>query len=1338
MIRIRRKRSFVIKLLVLAGFFFMIGFYYHYHLPRIKQWLLVEAEALSKKHSPISLWPQDVELNLIPIGITFKDIRLQPKNELKSQLVIKHLDELQISLSFWDLLKGKLGIGLIRLQGADAKVFFKSGGKRLNGIPFNFTDLDFIPIHKVQFENISLWAKATEDTVSFHTPNLEFAIEKKQRSIRLSAQATDFKIKRSENPAIFKSNLDIRLQVDKDEITVTRLKVQKEDSFLLASGWLEWAPKTLKIDRIVGRARTSLYMPDVELLLAELKLVEKTPSLKGHLNLEVNTDHIIGAQQEGDFEIETSDLNINGFEVGSVEAIGKGNRDEFSFDKFKITHSGGTAIIQNLKTQLKSPYIMSGQVTGENIDINPLLDGIKIENVPVFTSLNPRLNCTAKFQPSPLVNCDGNIQFQKLDVKSGMESETSIVKIKNGNATGQVTIDKNKVTYSSKILLENSSGSSNGVIDYKKGFKINYEAEKLDLLDIAEISGIPLEGMGTLTGSTSGNSKAAILDMNINSTDFYIDNFGLGSFKSKVRYRKGLLYFSGINGSHRSTQYKGNVTLNLRKKNLYIDASLPFLDIENIQELLARKLKINTDITGTGNARIIVKGPFDLNRLSYDVNAQVFRGVIANESYDQLQIKLKSESGLVTAEEISLTKGSGVMKVRGQGKMGNDINAQIIARGFRIEQSENLSQRDIKLGGLLDFNSQITGSFSNPLIKGEGQLRSVLLGDIPVAGARFKIQVKDKVFSGNAQFGEKIASFNWKLGMQEDGIVDLNGEFNNWDFSQAFSMFSDNLRTNSYSANLKGKFSFNGNKSDLSRSTANINLQEVKLKTDKSELSNTKPMILNLQNGVIKTENFRLSGSGGYARLQSDQKKSGSIDLKLDGRAEMSLLSLLTPFLEDIRGQLNVGLALTGSLTKPVLSGNMYIADAYVRAKSFPHGLENGSADILFDRNKIIINNVKGRLAGGSATANGQIVFNGVRDLSVDINGQFFDSNFLVPTGFNTRGNGSVSVQGNWFPYKLAVNYNVASGSIDREIKVESSDKKEIKPSAYLPKFLAEKRFAPITLDIQVSLPNKMSTKLRVTRLDVDAKISGNIRVMGPPEEPLLTGRIQVLQGGLITFRDNVFEVQNGFVEYANERPENPKLNISAQSQVRAKIDADGEEKDFDVSLRVLGTAAEPIVTVSSQPALSESELLSLLTLGFISDAGGDVTDSTSSDSDITNTSYQLGSAFLNEQLGLNREIGKRLGVKFDFSSAFNADDNAAVHTFTVKKQWTPKFGTSASRSVGKTSTNKIEAKYRINNNVSVIGNYEGKEQTGASSNEDPDEEENLFGLDIEYKVDFK
>jgi translocation and assembly module TamB len=246
------------------------------------------------------------------------------------------------------------------------------------------------------------------------------------------------------------------------------------------------------------------------------------------------------------------------------------------------------------------------------------------------------------------------------------------------------------------------------------------------------------------------------------------------------------------------------------------------------------------------------------------------------------------------------------------------------------------------------------------------------------------------------------------------------------------------------------------------------------------------------------------------------------------------------------------------------------------------------------------------------------------------------------------------------------------------------------------------------------------------------------MKVNGPPETPLLTGKVQIARGGKVTFRNNTFEIISGQVEYQNSPPENPTLNVQAQAQVNAQL-KNGETRSYDVDLRVLGPANDPKVTMYSEPSLPETELLSLLTLGFITEASTEEDTEASAGDQLTNTSYQLGSAFLNEQLGINRALESRFGVQFDFNSSYDMSDKVEKHKFTLRKQWTPKFGTSASREIGKTSTSNVKAEYKLNKNLSVIGEWEGKEAVGAEQTTDISQKnQNLFGLDIEYKVEFK
>ena len=70
----------------------------------------------------------------------------------------------------------------------------------------------------------------------------------------------------------------------------------------------------------------------------------------------------------------------------------------------------------------------------------------------------------------------------------------------------------------------------------------------------------------------------------------------------------------------------------------------------------------------------------------------------------------------------------------------------------------------------------------------------------------------------------------------------------------------------------------------------------------------------------------------------------------------------------------------------------------------------------------------------------------------------------------------------------------------------------------------------------------------------------------------------------------------------------------------------------------------------------------------------------------------------------------------------------------TLSKQWTPKFGASASSTLKANPSNEVKLEYKMNKNISVIGSWDGKEPTPGV--EQPTQ--NVFGLDLEYKVQFK
>ncbi len=124
--------------------------------------------------------------------------------------------------------------------------------------------------------------------------------------------------------------------------------------------------------------------------------------------------------------------------------------------------------------------------------------------------------------------------------------------------------------------------------------------------------------------------------------------------------------------------------------------------------------------------------------------------------------------------------------------------------------------------------------------------------------------------------------------------------------------------------------------------------------------------------------------------------------------------------------------------------------------------------------------------------------------------------------------------------------------------------------------------------------------------------------------------------------------------------------------------------------------------------------------------------DSSNSEKQAGGASSAVGAALLQKAGG--RRLKDSLGVDLKVSSSQPTPENASRPKVTLSKQWTPKFGASASSTLQATPTNNVKLEYKMNKNISVIGSFDGKETNPQST----EPTQNVLGLDLEYKVQFK
>ncbi len=105
------------------------------------------------------------------------------------------------------------------------------------------------------------------------------------------------------------------------------------------------------------------------------------------------------------------------------------------------------------------------------------------------------------------------------------------------------------------------------------------------------------------------------------------------------------------------------------------------------------------------------------------------------------------------------------------------------------------------------------------------------------------------------------------------------------------------------------------------------------------------------------------------------------------------------------------------------------------------------------------------------------------------------------------------------------------------------------------------------------------------------------------------------------------------------------------------------------------------------------------------------------------------------------KQLKKQTGFNIKVSNATDEATNLSASKFTISRQWTPRIATSASRTFGDFVTQDVKVEYQLNKNISLVGSWETKENTAIQSatiQSQRSDTENILGLDIEYKVEYK
>ena len=724
-----------------------------------------------------------------------------------------------------------------------------------------------------------------------------------------------------------------------------------------------------------------------------------------------------------------------------------------------------------------------------------------------------------------------------------------------------------------------------------------------------------VHGWASLTGNASGKLSALSVNGNLEVYDFDTTLPATKRVSSRVVHWDALStavqlssnHFAARNGSiihghttarfESSAELTGGVLLEGAPFTLHFD-----LRNANVAEL-AQLAGLTQPFAGTLDLSATISGT--RANPHGDGHLELHNGKAYGVDVPWLKSDLRLAAGELQFNNIDATaygaplSGSAAISTSNISTLNNDLS--------KIEFRLNLSGRNLDLArfprlqtsrftadGVADFTVRASGTPEQPSIEAHVHLKDLALdkehaGDFYVDAVTHGRQLD---LNAHSDFDfDRDKDKKDKADLTIVGSIGLDGDHDYpADLNLAFHHLSANSLLRIYlpgkitgPSALDGTLHVRGPLRTPRDLKAAAELQSFSAEVEHMQIQNVDPIRLEIANQVLLVENLHLAGSGtdftahGQAHLAGAQE----LDLRLDGSVNMSLWQALNPKIL-ARGTLGVNLNASGTLSQPVLQGRLEVKNTFVSHNDFPSGLSDLNGVLLFDRNRIQIENLSGTTGGGTVALTGSATYQSGAFL-LDFGATAHDVRLRYPPGVSSTANADVRLTG-------STNSALLSGDV---VVTKLAVTPGFDFGAYI-----EKSRQTVVLTQTDSLQSRLKLDVHVVTTPelqmqtAAARLSGNadLRVRGNAERPAILGRVEVLEGE-ITFNGNKYELQRGDVTFANPAKTQPIIDLQATTRVR----------DYDITVQFRGDATVPNglkITWQSEPQLPEADVIALLALG--------------------------------------------------------------------------------------------------------------------------------------------
>ncbi len=817
-----------------------------------------------------------------------------------------------------------------------------------------------------------------------------------------------------------------------------------------------------------------------------------------------------------------------------------------------------------------------------------------------------------------------------------------------------------------------------------------------------------------------GHLTADNIEVKLNTTDVLLDSAiadaeyrpeaGVEVASSTLTRGTAVLNLIGSARPHRVVSRHGVVSYNY-DNDAAISATVKLANAQMTDLLQIAGQQNNIKLTGTANVNAHVAGT--LGNLNGAGNVTLANGVAYGEPYQLVSIdadvqgqqinatrlQVNAQDGQITgaggfnlkteqAEVTRLAVQSNGMQITGAGSYNLNtkrVTAHLAGQNIRLSKIAYVVKNYPGYDALVSLNLSADGTVEQPNLQAQFSLADLtvqdkVLGQLSATAHTTGSTVFYNVRS--ALVGAQIAA---------DGQTSLTGQYQTSakltlagvDVAKAVALFSPG--STDATSDIAATVAVNGPAASPTLLTATAEFSAFSVTTQGVTLKQAEPIRIGLRNGVAQVESLRIEGpdttltANGTAVVFGDTNPlGGELDLHANGGVNLAIVHTFAPQLIT-SGKVSFDVGAAGRLKQPELVGRVRLDNANLAIDGIPNGLSNLTGTLVFNENRLQVQNISGTSGGGKITLSGYIGYQ--KGLFSDLTATV-DNVRIRYAGLSTTTNASIRLQGGQQALFLSGNVQITRFGIGPDVD-----------------------FAQFAGTGGISIPPDPTSILNKIRLDVHvssapqldfqnsyAKIAGTVdlNVRGTAAVPSILGTIRITDGSA-TFAGTNYELERGVIYFSNPVRIDPTIDLDVTTHI----------ENYDITVGVHGDTTNLRPTYRSSPPLTEADIFNLLALGKTQEES-QISNQQATEAGTDPTTSAILSGALNATV--SSRVSKLFGagsVKID--PAFVGTLGNSTARITVQEPLTKQLTLVFATNVNESAQQLIQVQYQISENTSLV-----------------------------------